>query len=405
MEFEQLTLYDQPLTNDIKYHTLDNDGKIYTKIDWMTVMFFDCSMQDVLKWIKLGDAVTDFCTGFYQRCRGFDTNFFFAFNGVTLETSDFNFYGQDIDVSLFDVVVPKIRLELSGTGLDYLRSRVIDMDSYCKVPPILPDGGSYHFTRVDYAFDFINYCPEFVDKMIDHINTHKLPSERVPVLHLNGGIKAKVVTGGQKTVYLGSPQSDRMLRVYDKRMQYVDLGTGVYKKSNPYGDPDSWIRIEWQCRNQFANDLVFSDLEHKHILKEIFERYAFTDGTVSLYKRKPVDFWLKLFEWEDVEKRIIQNAKYVISATPSEEVINRFEKVMLRTFIFYFMLRGRKGLQDACNNYLLSLYGDDPVSMRRYTVFFNKLNALLEDTGYFLSSESPEGVGLFNNCGRLGFRL
>lgn len=404
MEFQQLNLFDQPLSLPVSYKTLDNDGKIYTKIDWLTMMFFDCSMQDILEWLKFGDLVVDFCQGFFQRCRGFDTNFFFTFNGVTLETSDFNFYGCDIDVSLFDIVVPKIRLEVSGSGLDYLRSQGIDIDEYIKVSPILPDGAAYHLTRVDYAFDFINFCPEFVDRLIDHINTHKLPSERVPVLNLKGGIKCKVVTGGQKTVYLGSPQSDRMLRVYDKRMQYVDLSTGIYKKSNPYGDPDSWIRVEWQLRNEFANSVVRSDLEHKHILKEIFERYSFSEGSNS-HNRKPVDFWLNLFEWEEVEKRIIQKASFIQISTPSEEVINRFEKVMLRSFIYYYTLRGANGLQDACNKYLLSLYGDDPVSMRRYSVFFCKLNALLYDTGYILGNGDSPGCGLFNNSGRLGFRL
>lgn len=359
-------------------------------------------MNDVLSWLNLDDAVTDFCLGFYERCRGFDNRFNFTYNGITLETADFSFYGKEINVSLFDVTVPKIRLELSGSGLDFLRSRGFDVDMYVKYPIDLPEGGAYHFTRVDYAFDFINYCPEFVDCMIDHIYHHKLPSERVPVLNLPGGIKVKLVTGGQKTIYLGSPQSDRMLRVYDKRMQYVDLGTGAYKKDNPYGNPDSWFRIEWQCRNQFANSLIRSDLEHKHILKDIFERYAFSDSNSDKRSRRPVDFWLKLFDWSDVEKRIVQNAKYVESTSPEEEVIDRFQKVMMRTFILYFSLVGREGLEKACNDYLNSLSGSDPVSQRRYISFLNKLN-LLSDLS--LSSDSSPGVGLWNNCGRFAFRL
>ena len=313
MEYEQLNAFDQPALPDIKYLTLDQDRRIYTKIDWLTVMFTDCSMIDVLSWLKLQDSVSDFCTGFYERCRGYDQRFIFSFNGVTLDTSDFYFYGQDINVGLFDVVVPKIRLDISGTGLDFLRSTGLDIDHYVKVPPVLPDGAAYHFTRIDYAFDFINYCPRFVDQLIDHIHQHMLPSGRVTVVGLSSGIKARVVTGGQKTVYLGSPTADRMLRVYDKRMQFVDLNTGIYKKPNPYGDPESWIRIELQCRNVYANSLIFSDLEHKHVLKEIFSRYAFSEGTNS-HNRKPVEFWLKLFDLEDIEKRIIQNASFVIFA-------------------------------------------------------------------------------------------
>lgn len=78
---------------------------------------------------------------------------------------------------------------------------------------------------------------------------------------------------------------------------------------------------------------------------------------------------------------------------------------MLRTFIYYYTLRGANGLQDACNKYLLSLFGADPVSMRRYNVFFNKLDAILYETGHVLGNGDSPGCGLFNNCGRLAFRL
>lgn len=321
MQFEQLGIYDQRFDQipELSYPTLDNDGKIYCKIDWLTLMFFDSTMNDVLKWLHLDDCVSDFCLSRFEQSRGYDQVFKFIYNGVMLETSTFSFYGEDLDVSIFDTVVPKIRLELSGTALDYLRSIGVDMNDYRLVEPILSEGGSYHFTRCDWAFDFINYKPDFVDRMIDHINTHKLPSERIPLASTKGAISCKLVTCGQKTIYLGSPQSDRMLRVYDKRMQHLNLTTQTYCKPNPYGDPDSWFRIEWQTRNKFANNLVHGydekgvPADFKSILKDIFDRYAFADGTIDARnKARPcVDFWLSLFDWSDLEKRIIQNANFV----------------------------------------------------------------------------------------------
>lgn len=408
MQFEQLNIdsqiFDRPM--QITYRTLDNDGKIYCKIDWLTVMFFDCSMNHVLSWLHMDDCVSEFCAAAFQQSRGYDEVFKFIYNGVMLETSSFNFYGEDMSVSIFDTVVPKIRLELSGSALDYLRSIGVDMDSYRFVKPRLPDGGSYHFTRCDWAFDFINYMPEFVDQLMDHINEYKLPSGRVPLASTNSAIGCRMITGTMKLVYLGSAQSDRMLRVYDKRMEQTNLNTGTYVKPNPYGDPDSWFRIEWVTRNKFANDLVQdATQEPKNILRMIFDKYAFANGTENNHnkQRSVVDFWLKLFDWKDIESRIIQNAKYVEYESPDEKLINSFESVMIRTFIFYYTLMGREGVEKACNKYLASLNQTDPVSRRRLLAFYNKLNNLS------ISGNIPADIhsssGLWNNCGRLYFHL
>lgn len=424
MEIEQLSVFSSLLPDPtshcfsdlsfdrkpgVRFKQLPNGGYVYSKIDWLTVMFFNCSMNHVLEWLKIGDCVTDFCLSRYELSRGFEMLFKFNYNGVVLETSQFGFYGRDFDdIAIFDVIVPKIRLELSGSALDFLRSIDVDMDSYRLVVPDLPEGGSYHFTRCDWAFDFVNYAPDFVDCLIDHINTHKLPSERVPLASTKGAISCKVVTGGQKTVYLGSPQSDRMLRCYDKRMQHVDLFTGVYNKSNPYGNPDSWFRIEWQTRNRFANDLVHGVDDHgvpsdfKSILKDIFDRYAFADGRVDNHnKSRPVvDFWLNLFNWEDLEKRIIQNQKYVEFQSPDERAVQSFCNTHIRGFLFAYSILGRDSFFELMNRYLDSLQAPDPQSSRRFVSFLNKLNVL----GDSISVNSDSSSGLFNNCGRLSFR-
>lgn len=408
MQFEQLTFdqlrFEQP--QQITYHSLDNQGKIYCKIDWLTVIFENCSMNQILDWLKLGDCVSDFCAAAFEQSRGYDQVFKFVYNGIMLETSTFNFYGQDMSVMLFDVICPKIRLEISGGALDYLRSIGVDMNSYRFVRPNLPEGGSYHFTRCDFAYDFINYMPEFVDQLIDHIHRNRLPSERVPLASTKGAIGCRVVTGGQKTVYLGSPQSDKMLRVYDKRMEQSDLNTRTYKRPNPYNDPESWFRIEWQTRNRLAHDLTLDQTQDfKSILKIIFDKYAFAEGNGGknyCRHRQAVDFWLKLFDWHEVEKRIIQNAKYVLCESPEEKLIKSFESVMIRSFILYYTLMGREGLQKAIDRYLASLYSPDQVSERRFLAFLNKLNNL---DSVELGSSSPEQGGLWNCCGRLAFKL
>ena len=418
MEIEQLSIYDAqnsppPILYDRPFSPhfipLVNDGKIYTKIDWFTCVFFNCTMNDVLSWLEVSDCVTDFCLSRFEQSRGYDMLFKFNYNGILLEASQFSFYGHDFDdVGIFDVVVPKIRLELSGSGLDYLRSLGVYMEMQRLVVPELPEGASYHCTRCDWAFDFINYHGDFVDKLIDHINTHKLPSERVPLASTKGAISCKVVTGGQKTVYLGSPQSDRMLRVYDKRMQHIDLGTQVYNKPNPYNNPDTWFRIEWQTRNKFANNLAFGvdadgvPSDFKSILRDIFDLYAFADGTCDSnhMSRPPVEFWLLLFNWQDLEKRIIQNFESVEFISASERCINSFCSTQIRNFLFVYSILGRKSFEDLCNSYLVELQKPDPQSHRRFLGFLNKLNCL--GNSLILDSDS---IGLFNNSGSLRFKL
>lgn len=64
---------------------------------------------------------------------------------------------------------------------------------------------------------------------------------------------------------------------------------------------------------------------------------------------------------------------------------------------------GREGLENACNKYLASLNGSDPVSHRRLLAFYNKLNNL-SISGHIPAS-SLSSFGLWNNCGRLYFKL
>lgn len=406
MEFEQQSIFDSPAL-PIQYTTLDNDGKVYCKLDWITCMFFDCSMNTVLSWLKLDDLVSDFLLQFYQRCQGYDHRFEFSCNGIMLDCSAFDFYGQQVDVCIFDKVVPKLRLELSGSGLDFLRSRGVDIDNFVRQPINLPEGAQYHFTRCDFAYDFINYCPEFMDQLLDYIYHNQLPSGRVPIYRMTSGVSCRVVTGGQKIVYLGSNQSDRMLRIYDKRLEQIDKLSWVYKKPNPYGDPDSWFRIEWQCRNKFANNMLVGvdDQGRMHdfktILKLIFLKYAFAEGLSGDRHRnhvKPVDFWQNLFDWEHLEQRIIQNAKYVECKDPQEDFVQRFRVTNLRSLMYYLSLVGLDGMRADCNKYIQSLYQDDLVSQRRYMHFLNKCN-------YLQLQITSDSLGLYNNCGRLGFKI
>lgn len=390
MAFEQIKL------SDI---TLDG-GMVVPKIDWLTVIFTDCSINDVLHWIGQDNCVDDFFQSLYESSRGYDQLFTFRFNNILIETSSFNYYGASGDVTLFDITVPKIRLELSGTALDFLRSQGIDFDTYRFDVPDLPLGAAYHYTRCDWAFDLINYKPAFVDNLISFLEANKLPSGRIPIASINnrGAVSFKVVTGDQKTVYLGSAQSDRMLRCYDKRLQYIDRDTQVYNKPNPYNNPDSWLRIEWQTRNRFAHNMCMdSKLQFKHVLKKIFETYCFHDGTCSR-DRAVVPFWLDLFPWNEIESILIHNTNFVERREPDDVLYDRFIKFDLNTYMMFKTNFGDEALQAACDRRMEELNRDNPSAVRQRNAFLSKLSVL--SCASKLPKKKVDGCGIYviNGC-------
>lgn len=386
------------------FNNLGSKPGIYAKIDYLTIMFYDCSLNDVLHVVKMDDCVNEFALSFYEKVMGFDTKFVFSYNGVMLETGG-NYPdlidGSIIDLSCFDRVIPKIRFCVGGSALDYLRSLYIVPESHFKqITMSHRDSFQYQIKRVDWAYDFINYCPSFMDECINHCVQNTLASGRLPILNLPGGISVKLVTGNQKTIYLGSNQSDRMLRIYDKRMEQSDLNTGTYVRENPYDNPDSWFRIEWQTRNSYAHDLYLSDCSMLEILRLIFDKYAFANEHRTAEGRAPVEFWDKLFDWQHIKQIIIQNAKSVQFEAPSSRVCRSFESTMIRTFMLYYTMRGPKGLEKACTEYIQNLYNFNPVDYRRLMAMVNKINELGSDIN--LSEDTP---GLYNCMNRIAFKL
>lgn len=126
-------------------------------------------------------------------------------------------------------------------------------------------------------------------------------------------------TGSQKTLYVGSSQSDRLLRIYDKNMQAIDPNTGAYKPDmNPYGSPATWIRVELQTRNKLAHGLCTGDGDFQSILKYIYEKYCFADLSTPAHRREPAKFWSELWDWENIPQ-IVQNLHNPSKVSPIEQ--------------------------------------------------------------------------------------
>lgn len=351
---------------------------IYTKIDWFTMIFHDCSFDEILTWLHLDGFQDEFLSQIYERLSGFDNMLIFNYNGISLETKTYNLlsYNDNYDISCFEVPLPQVRLNISGSGLDYLRSQGMDVEHYLRCEELTPKPS--HCTRCDFAFDLINYAPSLVDDLINYAREHHTDQDRLCCFKNTSGFKYSIRTGGgQKTFYCGATTSDKMLRVYDKRLQHIDLRSGVYIKDNPYDDPESWIRIELQTRNKLAHVLAFDETEMLSIFKFIYTTYCFTD-TLDTTKnnRKPIEFWQNLFDWEEIPT-IIQNTKSV-ELTPYREIVfNTFFNRHLLSFLKTYTLLGREGfLREVSDRVSLLNDKSDPVLARRLRCLLLQLNQM-----------------------------
>lgn len=237
----------------------DGQPSIFCKYDWFTCVFNDVSLKDVLDCIQFFDYDNDdYLKCFSQRILtsvGALPEISLNFNGahINLRYESLLYLTGSVDLADLDpykvlnTCLPYIRLDISGSGLDYFRSIGISIDTILNKPFDLPYG-SYHPTRADIAFDLIDYAPDFLDQCKEacHRLAHK-DTGRVPA-QSNGGIKWSERGGDQNTLYLGSVGSDRLLRIYDKKLQFMNAKKFV--SSCPYRNGDQLLLpgLELSCR-------------------------------------------------------------------------------------------------------------------------------------------------------------
>lgn len=346
-------------------------------IDWYSCIFEDRTINEVLTWIQISKDVygDEFINNSYERAMGIDDCIVFSYNNINIEAKNAYFYGKEIDENLLDVVIPKIRLDISGKGLQFLRNQGINIDLYLRNEKNLVEG--QHITRCDFAFDFINYQGTLLDELIEYIKENTTDNQRLVICNLTAALKYKYRTGGEKTVYIGASTSDKMLRVYDKKMQYTDLASGLYNKENPYNNPETWIRMELQTRNKIAHQVCYGEGDFLSILKYIYNYYCFADLSTPAHRRKPAEFWNSLFNWEEIPS-LIQNLQYV-QYEPYEVKVERNIDRNIQSILLYIGMHGVKGLLDRLQKYLITMQFPDTdieINQRRWRAFLNKMAIL-----------------------------
>ena len=301
---------------------MENRG-IYPKLDYFQAVFNDVDFAYVLEYIGLpATQFGDFLTNSYERVLGYDTHIGYRFENISIETrAEYLVKRDGEECDLSNWIFSKIFLIISGQGLDYLRSKGVDVDNRLRQQPAvneLTGRPVMHPTRADFAFDLVNYAPEFLDLCLDHLSHY---SQWVPLCGQMAPIKFSVRTGDQKTLYLGSPRSDKLLRIYDKKMEQSDR-YGNLKSSPVDYDVESWVRVEYQTRNAESHRMLYGEGDYLSIFRFIYDRYTFKAADGS-----PADFWLNLFDWEKIPA-IIQNAKWVSSPLDKEKCDTLFVRAL-----------------------------------------------------------------------------
>lgn len=284
------------------------------KIDAYSAVWKDVELSIVLDYYHLSKPFSGFWSDavpcFAQMSYGDVVKF--IYNDVLLSfwQSDFEAALASCDgdfASLSKCHFRKVQISMMGQGLDYLRSLGLDVDSDHSILRVV--NPNFHVTRCDFAFDFVDYHLGFdlfqmFEKFVSRGDT--LSKEgRLCVRGRPGGLTYQKKYGSnERTFYIGSPSSERVLRVYDKYLERRQASGGVFMDTS-FGDPSSvssWVRIELQTRKTLTEKMLFADnFAPDAILEDISRFYQIYRRGDDSYFRSFIDY----FNPEVVKKHLV----------------------------------------------------------------------------------------------------
>ena len=354
---------------------------IYAKLDWYSVMIYNKSIADILRKLRINvDLYDEIMSNGYERSEGFSSKFVFAAHGIALELR-YDDYLSTQQEQLFEAKFSKIRLDISGSGLDYLRS-VMDIDKALTDKSFWGAPEEYNITRSDFAFDFVNYKGDFVDRLLNWIKTREIQAGGSNVGRLSLGRKSGIAysyrCGDQKTFYLGTGRSDKLVRIYDKLLQNTKNGVFIGQRPEAFkdeGEIQSWFRIEFQTRRKCADSFLFCENNDlKNVLRVIFDDYLIRDE-----QGKPLDMMVDLYDWESLPP-IIQNQKYVRVKTVLERSTDYVRGQAFKSVFFLWLTMGAKEFVSMMNDRALEIYfGTSSSSVLGNIGLRQRLSQMLEE--------------------------
>lgn len=251
---------------------------------------------------------------------GYDWQVGFNYNGIIITTNKDKLLSARDEGDVFHYVFESVQLKVTGEGMRYLRSINPEIETDLHNRRVLDELGvaSWHITRADFAFDLINYDVDFLGDLVQHLNGIYFSGGRaVPTVGSTKPTKFEVRSGAQSTVYVGGTRSPKLLRVYDKLIESKgDLSKLPIELPDGFV-VDSWCRIEFQTRQEWAFRVFYGTCDWESRFKEVYNQFAFCDEN-----RDICDFWRELFDWEN-KASIIQNAKWIGPVLTKGKLMNR----------------------------------------------------------------------------------
>lgn len=359
-------------------------GAIYASIDWFQAVFYNVDFSFIyhdylgLPSVPFDDPAV---VSAVERRMGYDTQVGFTYNGISVTTRKDWFLDVPEDGEVFHTVFKQVQFMISGDGMRFLRHLNPNIDQDLRSATCVDDLGTpmFHVTRCDFAYDFFNYKPEFLDQCIAYLQ--ELDYNRcstVALAYATKNSRFSVRTGDQRTVYVGSPRSNKMLRIYDKLMERG----GICPEDLPFSKDDvdnvqdinTWFRIEMQCRNDYAVNMLYGYEDPVQRLRVIYDMFAFVDKD-----RVVKDFWRNLFEWETINV-IIQNANTLSVVVTKDKIQRSFLRWIEqgRAFALYY---GLPHINKSIIDSITDLHKPSMYRSYAYTNMVNKV-ALLADCEY-----------------------
>lgn len=337
-------------------------------------------------------------------------------------------------IDFMTLKLSRVLLNISGQGLEWMRQNGHNPEHILRIPPLPHE--HFHVTRVDYAFDFKNFKFDFFTDCIDFLSDadNLTNAGRLMINGATTPITFRLTRGASEVIYLGATASERMLRMYDKKLEQSTLVSGVHVfESDFWGDPAkvfSWLRIEWQTRNKQAQELLYNDSETYwlYILKEIHNFYSFLDLSQKVrgdVKNCPaVDFWRDFWNFEIINQKysdiVGQNGHFVqlgISLSPAEAWEKNIRYVEQRSWkqilCYAYQLRTKEWLACAKPFYLdivtpLADKEAERVRKKRYMAFLCKLSEVFGgliddflDSNGILMYPSGDNITMLNAQGEI----
>lgn len=265
----------------------------YQKIDWLTLVVMNDSPISILKLLHADSILDDLVVNQFDRDQGYDTRRVFSFNGVSFDFDLEKALVNDKDndgYGVFSAIYQKFRVDISGSGLDYLRDIGFDVNSFLSYIRDNFEPDHIRPTRIDYAFDIVNYEQEVLYSFINEIKACELsglldPSSRLRFINSrpSGNNYSYRFGNGQATFYFGTPRSESLLRIYDKRLQFLNGSKTfpAFEEVKRHEPVNSWIRFELQTRSRFCCNFLRSNNSMLDVWKYICSNYRAIDPSTG----------------------------------------------------------------------------------------------------------------------------